>query len=43
MSAARYTSLGLQGMLLQPETALTAMQAVAPVYLLRPSATATFR
>ena len=30
MSAARYTSLGLQGMLLQPETALTAMQAVAP-------------
>ena len=28
MSAARYTSLGLQGMLLQPETALTAMQAV---------------
>ncbi len=30
MSAARYTSLGLQGMLLQPETALTAMQAVTP-------------
>ena len=30
MSAARYTSLGLQGMLLQPETALIAMQAVAP-------------
>jgi len=30
MSAARYASLGVQGMLLQPETALTAMQAVAP-------------
>ena len=30
MSAARYTSLGLQGMLLQPETALTAMQAAGP-------------
>ena len=30
MSAARYTSLGLQGLLLQPETALTAMQGVAP-------------
>ena len=30
MSAARYASLGVRGMLLQPETALTAMQAVAP-------------
>ena len=30
MSAARYTALGLRGMLLQPETALTAMQDVAP-------------
>ena len=30
MSAARYKSLGIEGMLLQPETALTAMQAVAP-------------
>ena len=30
MSAARYASLGVQGMLLQPETALTAMQAVTP-------------
>ena len=43
MSAARYASLGVQGMLLQPETALTAMQAVAPGRahggaLLRPSA-----
>ena len=30
MSAARYAALGLQGMLLQPETALSAMQEVAP-------------
>ena len=30
MSAARYKSLGIEGMLLQPEPALTAMQAVAP-------------
>ncbi len=31
MSAARYAELGLQGMLLHPETAVNAMQAVAPV------------
>ena len=30
MSATRYAALGLQGMLLQPETALSAMQEVAP-------------
>ena len=30
MSAARYAALGLHGLLLQPETALTAMQGVAP-------------
>ena len=30
MSAARYVSLGMEGLLLQPETALTAMTAVAP-------------
>ena len=30
MSAARYATLGMQGMLLQPETALTAMTAIAP-------------
>ena len=30
MSAARYAALGMQGMLLQPETALTAMTAIAP-------------
>ena len=30
VSAAEYAALGLQGLLLQPETALTAMQAVAP-------------
>ena len=31
MAAARYAELGLQGMLLHPETAVNAMQAVAPV------------
>ena len=31
MAAARYAGLGLQGMLLHPETAVNAMQAVAPV------------
>ena len=30
MSAARYAALGMQGMLLQPETALIAMTAIAP-------------
>ena len=31
MSAARYAELGLEGMLLHPETAVNAMQAVAPM------------
>ena len=31
LSAARYAELGLEGMLVHPETALTAMQAVAPM------------
>ena len=31
LSAARYTELGLQGLLLHPETALNAMQAIAPL------------
>lgn len=31
MSAARYAELGLQGMLIHPETAVNAMQAIAPL------------